>query len=1057
VIDKQNRKTALDHTQSFIVQAPAGSGKTELLTQRYLKLLAVSTSPESVVVMTFTKKAASELVDRVVGALKLAQGERPDNNDHRQVTYDLALDVLNRSNASNWDIANNPSRLKVTTIDGLSSLIINRYPYKQQLIPKGILSSSWEAQDFYQQASEQALLLIHDKDYTEVISRVLLYLDNNVNKYYSLIINMLAKRDQWLSRLYQNGVIDIDQLQSNSIRVINVHLQKLKTAASESFPQEMFDLLSANTEKKYQTLSSIPNADVDSLESWINLKELLLTNQNNWRKTLDKRNGFPSSVKEQKQEFLSIVNKIKNDNLLDLFVELDYLPDKEFSNTQISILEDISFVLKLAVAQLKILFDKENKHDFIQVALDALHAIDNRGDKVSDIALFLDYKIEHILIDEFQDTSISQFLLLERLVENWDENNGKTLFLVGDPMQSIYRFRESKVGLFLQAIKHGVAGVGLNYLRLSSNFRSSSSVIEANNNLFNTVFPSVEDITRGAISFNESKPPKADKNLYDAITYYAVEYKRYDLEAQKVVEIISADSTSESIAIIARGRAHLNEIARELKLNNIEFEALRITPLKEHIFTRDLVSLTRALLDLGDKLAWLSLLRSPWCGLVLDDLLILSKDDGNIIFDKLNDPLILEQLSPDGQNRASKFYKILSHTIGNQSRFSFVELLDYALESLIPINSLSTQEKDIRNEYLAIVDACESNYVLNMQTINSMLDELYAPSSNARVKMLTIHEAKGLEFDSVIIPGLGRAPRQNKAQLIHLHEFEDKSLLLAPTKSFKDLEDSATYKYLKRIESVQDDYELMRLLYVAMTRAKKNIHLLSCAPKGENANNKSLLNLLMCKFRCLFKDIDNTSSKLLPTSETPNISRRDALDSCNEFVDNNTESLDYQNLINTTYKSLLGTLLHKICEHKEFSVGKNSIKTRLIEFGFAQSELSTNIEIIYHLINNTKTDEKFNWLFKARESTLTEVEFASETGNIVIDRLFIDDDVLWIIDFKTASRQAGETLDQFSIRQKAKYAKQLNLYRQTLSQIYSNAINCALYCPAEQELIRIEP
>src|ERR1035438_729797 len=87
-------------------------------------------------------------------------------------------------------------------------------------------------------------------------------------------------------------------------------------------------------------------------------------------------------------------------------------------------------------------------------------------------ALRLDYQIRHLLVDEFQDTSVSQYALLERLTAGWERGDGRTLFAVGDPMQSIYRFREAMVGLFLKACEEGIGDVTLEPLRLSANFRS---------------------------------------------------------------------------------------------------------------------------------------------------------------------------------------------------------------------------------------------------------------------------------------------------------------------------------------------------------------------------------------------------------------------------------------------------------------------------------------------------------------------------------------------------------------------------------------------------------
>src|SRR5919204_533400 len=115
-------------------------------------------------------------------------------------------------------------------------------------------------------------------------------------------------------------------------------------------------------------------------------------------------------------------------------------------------------LLPLAAAPLKLVFAERGETDFTEVAQGAVRAL-GTADSPTDLLLALDTKIRHILVDEFQDTSYSQWELLERLTGGWEQGDGRTLFLVGDPMQSIYRFREAKVALFLQAWEEGLLGV----------------------------------------------------------------------------------------------------------------------------------------------------------------------------------------------------------------------------------------------------------------------------------------------------------------------------------------------------------------------------------------------------------------------------------------------------------------------------------------------------------------------------------------------------------------------------------------------------------------------
>src|ERR1700675_1223758 len=100
--DERQRRTAIDPARSFAVQAPAGSGKTELLIQRFLRLLAVVERPEAIVAITFTRKAAGGMVQRIMDALRGAQQHIPVEEPHRQWTRTLAEEALKRDRELGW-------------------------------------------------------------------------------------------------------------------------------------------------------------------------------------------------------------------------------------------------------------------------------------------------------------------------------------------------------------------------------------------------------------------------------------------------------------------------------------------------------------------------------------------------------------------------------------------------------------------------------------------------------------------------------------------------------------------------------------------------------------------------------------------------------------------------------------------------------------------------------------------------------------------------------------------------------------------------------------------
>ena len=150
------------------------------------------------------------------------------------------------------------------------------------------------------------------------------------------------------------------------------------------------------------------------------------------------------------------------------------LPPPRYDEASWSFIAALLDVLRLVLARLQLVFARENAIDYPESTMIALRALSS-DEGPSDLLLALDMKMEHLLLDEFQDTSLAQHELIERLTEGWTPGDGRTLFIVGDPMQSIFGFREADVGLFLTAQKNRrIGSVALEPLTLARNFRSQT-------------------------------------------------------------------------------------------------------------------------------------------------------------------------------------------------------------------------------------------------------------------------------------------------------------------------------------------------------------------------------------------------------------------------------------------------------------------------------------------------------------------------------------------------------------------------------------------------------
>ena len=1054
--DQKQRDDALNLRDSFIVQAPAGSGKTELISQRYLKLLGSADEPENILVMTFTNRAVDELKHRVISSLNQAK-EKPPIEKFKRKTFDLATKALNQSHKRGWDLVNHPSRLKIITIDSLSNLIVSRFPSLEQLIPPRTMVDSFEYDIIYRQAAEETLLLIEDDEYQKIISSVLLYLDNDVERFYRLVEQMLKKREQWLPKIYAKGALDISHIEDFSGELITDHLKSLRAQAQKILSPNFFSLLRENAREDVSSITHLPGVEPSDLKDWKIISELLITKSNsNWRKRVDVKMGFPPELKEEKNMFKEILEGLDGKiDFKELLINLDFLPSSKLPESLKKSISDIVQVLKLSVAKLSIIFDQEKLQDFSEVNIKAINALDSR-DEISDIALLLDYQIKHVLVDEFQDTSYSQFNLIERLISGWQQDDGKTLFLVGDPMQSIYKFRESQVGIFLNVAQNGIGSLKVKPLKLKANFRSNQSIVETNNEIFSRIFPQKDDLVKGAIQYTSSFSfSKTEQNK--AVSFYPLGPNSDLEEAEQIYKIVDqslSEDSNREIAILVRSRSHLTEISSVLKNNNIHFESLKTESLRSKLFTRDLLSLSRSILSLGDKLAWLSILRSPWCGLNLSDLLILSQNNDQTIFAQLMDLDSKEGMSSDGLMRCKHIYFATRDAIFAEGRFSFVERFSFVLGQLFNDDELTSIERTIKSQFLEVLNYCEINENLNAHAIESMLQELYAPSQVSNVKLMTVHQSKGLEFDTVIIPGIGKKGRSDNLPLMQIQEFQNNKVLMSPIKPSHESSENETYLYLQYLQKQQSHFELMRLLYVAMSRAKNRVHLFGSVSKNGKAVNGSFLSLLDKYFE-IDLDFDIEQSGTSQTEiRAPKILRLKNLDSLsNKRISKTEERTNHPKTFDLIYQGSIGTIVHYYLEHGDFNPSQLSVETRLREMGIPSKLLSRFSSSISEILSKTKHDEHFEWLFKYRDSTEVESEYRNASQSVVIDRLFIDDGTLWIIDFKTASLNKGETLVEFIERQKHSHQSQMKKYQEVLNDFFDMPTKAAIYCPAESQLI----
>lgn len=1102
--DQLSRKNALDITQSFIVQAPAGSGKTELIIQRFLKLLCYSKHPEEILAITFTKKAANEMRLRIINALKLAAQSEPPAEPHLFQTWQLASEVLKRDQMRKWFLIENPNQLHIQTIDSLCAHLTKQLPFTSGFGASPNITQN--ALALYRETVLEILSHVEENfAWSKSIEKLLLHLDNDLNKLHNLMVLLIEKRDQWLPYIHLTDQPETIRasLEYYLKKIIAEHLSKLQ----QTFPAQLMpELLSiarfaaSNIPdsrdsdlifcKDLQTLSpDMPNAK----QIWQGLATLLMTKSFSWRKKVAPEIGFSalSSFKNTDEKSChetyrarlgELIDKLEpNDELRVAFIQLFSLPEPVYQDGQWETLQALLFVLKLAVAQLRLTFKKYHQIDFIENAQAALTALGS-SEIPTDLTLALDYQIKHILVDEFQDTSTTQYLLLEKLIAGWEPDDGRTLFVVGDPMQSIYRFREAEVGLFLRMMRQGIGPIQLTPLQLTVNFRSKSTIVEWNNLIFAKLFPTDHDISKGAVSFSPSISPNKESEELDieikgfvnssdhAQTYHIV----------STVQKFRALYPSESIAILVRSRTHLQNILPDFKKAGIPYRAVDIEPLSSRQYILDLLSLTCALLQPMERIAWLAVLRAPWCGLTLFDLWLIAKNEGQMtIYEQLE--VCVPQLSADGQKRIQRIFPILKKQIMQRERQSLSKWISETWYQLGGPACLQheTELIDVESYFKLLDELTQSPWPFDLNALREKIDYLYANKQQideTAIQIMTIHTAKGLEFDTVIIPSLDCKMIHDKKSLLlwmqHPLQNNENAFFLAAINAVGDANDDPIYQYIAKQHKIKLDLEADRLFYVAMTRAKKRLGLYFNVNENDAGNFRIEANSFLEK---LWPHLSNNLTSILQYDSAeiadqvaPQRFITRLTSDWQHPIGNNQEDIPviHQSapgfIFPTHQANLIGSAVHKILHQlslhsitwwQEKNVVEQTILiTNIIQqLGISSTNLDAARLVIHQAMQNILVDQRSQWILhphlRAQSELTISACFENKIETIVIDRTFIaESGVRWIIDYKTSTFTDGN-LETFLLKEQKKYQQKMSQYYLALQALEPLPTRLGLYFP----------
>ncbi|MEM7292924.1 MAG: UvrD-helicase domain-containing protein, partial [Pseudomonadota bacterium] len=210
-VDHAARLQALDPGRSVIVQAPAGSGKTELLIRRYLTLLATVEQPEEIVALTFTRKAAAEMRERALDALRAAQASALPDSSNESERVVIARRALERERQCGWALMANPARLRIVTIDSFNASLVRQMPLVSGM-GRSPQTADYAGDIYYLAARRTVEQLQVDDTHSDALNVLLRYFDNRAEIVIGQLAGLLARREQWL------GLVTPEVLADPSVR-----------------------------------------------------------------------------------------------------------------------------------------------------------------------------------------------------------------------------------------------------------------------------------------------------------------------------------------------------------------------------------------------------------------------------------------------------------------------------------------------------------------------------------------------------------------------------------------------------------------------------------------------------------------------------------------------------------------------------------------------------------------------------------------------------------------------------------------------------------------------
>ena len=549
------------------------------------------------------------------------------------------------------------------------------------------------------------------------------------------------------------------------------------------------------------------------------------------------------------------------------------------------------------------------------------------------------------------------------------------------------------------------------------------------------------------------------------------------------------------VAILVRSRNHLNNVVQLMLDAGIPCKSIDIDSLSQQQVVSDIVQLARVLSHKNDRLAWLSVLRSPLCGLSLESLhklfgYDLQTDSQQSPAQKLqslvnkfkeDESSLTGLISQDELHRVLNTALVLLDTSNDSGLIPFAAWVQKCWQSLNG-DAIYFSDSDQANaeRTFELIEQLAPYGSLDFEELEQAIENLYAQSSTTgpAVEIMTIHKSKGLEFESVIVMGLNRQAMADKSTLLDYEQI-DGNFLLGPIKRTDQDAADPISAFIKSRHKTRAKNELDRVLYVALTRARSELHLTAIINKKESGDPSVVASGFLARLydgllnMAQIHDVEivysssqaNKNHKLLRQSISDLRSLDQIKDKLNTSKDYAINAWDWDT--RRTPEQIIGTVAHDWLERialdglENWSVQRineceSLLSKHLSRSGILAEEMPNALYVLQDTLIKTLDSEKGRWLLSVSQS-YREWALLDLSGRVSIIDLAISQENQWlIVDYKTSMPATGEDISAFKQRMIGNYSEQLIRYMQYVKSVDGRDAQAALYFPRVDLWLPIE-